>query len=155
MAWPKPNTELNAGKTSPRPWYADGLAFECTGCGQCCSGPEEGYVWVSPAEIQAIAEYLKLTSDQVIQRYTRQVGRRVSLIEKEGADCVFLNEATDGMRACAIYPVRPVQCRTWPFWPTNLRSPRAWSLAHGRCSGINRGRRHDLEHIENAAARTR
>ena len=33
-----------------KPWYASGLAFECTQCGDCCSGPEEGYVWVTPEE---------------------------------------------------------------------------------------------------------
>ena len=151
MASPKPKAQT----TPSRAWYADGLAFECTGCGQCCSGPEEGYVWITPAEIRAIAEYLERTTNQVVERYTRQVGRRVSLIEKENADCIFLGEATDGIRPCAIYPVRPVQCRTWPFWPTNLKSPRAWSLAQGRCGGINRGELHDLEHIANAAERTR
>ena len=26
------------------PWYADGLSFECTMCGNCCTGPP-GAVW--------------------------------------------------------------------------------------------------------------
>ena len=26
-------------------WYSEGLRFECTQCGACCSG-EPGYVWV-------------------------------------------------------------------------------------------------------------
>ena len=150
MAWPK----SKAKNIDSRCWYAEGLAFECTGCGQCCSGPEEGYVWVAPAEIEAIAEYLKLTVDQVVRQYTRRVGQRVSLIEKQNADCIFLGEATNGNHSCTIYPVRPVQCRTWPFWPTNLTSPRAWALAQQRCRGINRGRLHDLEHITDAAKRT-
>ena len=26
-------------------------------------------------------------------------------------------------KSCSIYGVRPLQCRTWPFWPENLASP--------------------------------
>ncbi|WP_296458322.1 hypothetical protein [Rubinisphaera sp.] len=39
-------------------WYKDGLKFECTQCGNCCTGGP-GAVWVSEEEIQAIAEYLE------------------------------------------------------------------------------------------------
>src|SRR5262249_1390597 len=38
------------------PWYQDGLRFECTRCGKCCSG-FPGFVWVSEAELQAIADF--------------------------------------------------------------------------------------------------
>ena len=38
-----------------KPWYADGLRFACTQCGNCCTG-EPGFVWVNDAEIAAIAE---------------------------------------------------------------------------------------------------
>ena len=38
----------------PRLWYRDGLQFECTQCGNCCTG-DPGYVWVTPEEIKAIA----------------------------------------------------------------------------------------------------
>ena len=39
------------------------------------------------------------------------------------------------------YPVRPLQCRTWPFWDTNLASQSAWDRAARRCHGMNHGRR--------------
>ncbi|MFM1805538.1 MAG: hypothetical protein RL136_2417, partial [Planctomycetota bacterium] len=29
------------------PWYAEGLRFECTQCGNCCSGGP-GAVWFTP-----------------------------------------------------------------------------------------------------------
>ena len=42
-------------------------------------------------------------------------------------------------KGCVIYPVRPAQCRTWPFWESNLRSRKNWdSIAEG-CPGIGRG----------------
>lgn len=34
------------------PWYAPGLSFTCTQCGNCCTG-EPGVVWVSDEEIHA------------------------------------------------------------------------------------------------------
>ena len=54
----------------------------------------------------------------------------------------------DGGMDCRIYPVRPRQCRTWPFWPVNLSSPETWALAAGRCPGINRGRIVLFEQVE-------
>jgi hypothetical protein len=134
-------------------WYEAGLAFECQGCGRCCAGPEEGYVWVTPAEIAAIAAHLGLSEAQMRRRYVRRVGRRFSLKERaESRDCVFLlpPASHDGrqVRGCRIYPVRPRQCRTWPFWPGNVSSPAAWAEAGTRCPGINRGRVHGPDRIE-------
>jgi Fe-S-cluster containining protein len=131
------------------PWYAAGLAFECSGCGGCCAGPEEGYVWATETEIAAIADFLGITEKQMYRDHARKVGRRFSLREvKKTKDCIFLKPDGHGGRGCSIYPVRPTQCRTWPFWPMNLRTPEDWSLAGLRCPGINRGPRFDIEAIE-------
>ena len=138
------------------PWYVAGLAFECVGCGRCCAGPQEGYVWVTGEEISAIAGHLGLSEQQMRRRYVRKVGRRFSLIEREGSnDCVFLGHEADGSRGCRIYPVRPLQCRTWPFWPSNLRDADSWSDAASRCPGINRGPLHDVAEIEAKSRATR
>jgi Fe-S-cluster containining protein len=67
-----------------------------------------------------IADFLKMTVGQLRREYLRRVGLRTTIIEHAHTrDCIFLREA-DGQRKCAIYPVRPSQCRTWPFWPSNL-----------------------------------
>ncbi|MCY2926972.1 MAG: YkgJ family cysteine cluster protein, partial [Planctomycetota bacterium] len=130
------------------PWFVAGLAFECAGCGGCCAGPAEGYVWVTPAEVQAIAAHLGLDPKAMLARHVRQVGRRQSLKEDPATrDCEFLRSAGPGRRTCAIYSVRPVQCRTWPFWASNLASPDDWAEAACRCTGINRGAIHSLAHI--------
>jgi len=142
--------------TKSPPWYAAGLAFECIGCGRCCAGPEEGYVWVTAEEIRAIARHLGISEKQMRRRYARRVGARMSLVElDESRDCVFLEPDGAGGRRCRIYPVRPTQCRTWPFWPGNLRSPDAWCAAAARCPGINRGPRYSREQIEERMRRTR
>lgn len=136
-------------------WYVGGLAFECTECGRCCGGPDEGYVWITDEEIAAAATHLGMEEADFRRRYTRKVGGRISLIEQENLDCVFLRDGKDGKRGCLIYAVRPRQCRTWPFWPDNLRSPGDWSLAGLRCPGVNRGPLHDVAHIEEQRDRTR
>jgi Fe-S-cluster containining protein len=132
-------------------WFIAGLAFECQGCGRCCAGPEEGFVWLTDTEAVAIARHLRLSEKAFRDRYVRTIGRRQSLIEqKKSKDCVFLR---DGQ--CQIYPVRPTQCRTWPFWHSNIASPEDWSMAGMRCKGINRGALHEPEHIRSQADATR
>jgi len=53
------------------------------------------------------------------------------------------------LTVCLVYPVRPRQCRTWPFWPEVLRSRDAWDRATEKCPGIGKGKYHDLLAIEN------
>ena len=66
-----------------RNWYADGLRFECTACGNCCTGTP-GYVWLSPAEQTEIAACLGIPVKQFKKRYTRLVHGMVSLLEAPG-----------------------------------------------------------------------
>ncbi len=115
------------------PWYKEGLKFKCTGCGQCCTGAP-GYVWVTEVEMAAMAQFLQISLQQFKRTYTRQRDNRYALIEKksENHNCVFLEE-----KRCQIYPVRPSQCRTFPWWKENLVSQESWALAAKSCEGIN------------------
>jgi Fe-S-cluster containining protein len=127
-----------------RPWYHAGLRFQCTGCGDCCTGAP-GYVWVNKEEIAALADYVDLEIDEFESRYVRQVGVRKSLHEHANGDCVFFDNAT---RKCRVYQFRPRQCRTWPFWDSNLRSPGAWAETCQVCPGSGTGKLYQLEAIE-------
>jgi Fe-S-cluster containining protein len=143
----------NAGESA---WYVIGLAFECVGCGACCAGPAEGYVWATEREIAAIAEHLGINEVQMYRAHVREVGRRFSLKERpDTKDCVFLEPAVNGKRGCQIYPVRPTQCRTWPFWSSNVDTPEAWALAGARCSGINRGSVYSPQQVQERRDATR
>ena len=143
-------------KPTEVPWYVAGLAFECAGCGGCCAGPAEGYVWVTAREIIAIAAHLGLSEADMLRRHVRQVGSRQSLKEDPlTRDCLFLRGDADGRRTCAIYAVRPVQCRTWPFWASNLATPDDWAEAAVRCPGINRGSIHTAAQIRERRDATR
>ncbi len=133
---------------SPRPapsrteWSADGLRFECTSCGACCTGPP-GYVLFSKGEGRALARRLGVTHAEFVRRYTQQTskGRSLGEVETEhGLDCVFLDRTSvPGKAICGVYEDRPTQCRTFPWWPENLRDRRAWERAARRCEGIGRG----------------
>ncbi len=127
------------------PWYREGLRFECTGCGGCCTG-SEGYVWVSDDEIAGIAKDLGLEIDDFGKRYLRRVGNsKYALLEdRSTGDCVFLFG-----RRCMIYDVRPKQCRTFPFWAENLKSKKNWEAAAEECEGISEDAPlHTFEEIE-------
>jgi len=45
------------GRSLETVWYAHGLHFECTRCGDCCRGAP-GYVWVREEEVERIARFL-------------------------------------------------------------------------------------------------
>ena len=129
-----------------RKWYEEGLSFECTQCGNCCSG-DPGYVWATKEEIGRISKFLGRTDGTLDGRHLRRIGLRYSLTEKPGGDCIFLRRNGDKTQ-CGIYSVRPMQCRTWPFWTQNLRSLSAWNEAHRICPGMNTGTHHEFVQIE-------
>ncbi len=130
-----------------KPWYSGGLRFECTGCGDCCTGAP-GYVWVTGSEIAALANLCGLAVEEFEAKYVRTVGIRKSLIEFDNGDCVFFDNRS---RRCRVYKARPRQCRTWPFWPSNLKSPSAWRAMADHCPGANCGKLIPLEEIERRA----
>jgi Fe-S-cluster containining protein len=134
-------------ETGDEPWYADGLRFTCTGCGDCCTGGP-GFVWVTQEEIDALAARLKLSSADFERRFVRTVGIRRSLKERPNYDCVFL----DANRRCTVYEDRPKQCRTWPFWNSNIASPQAWQQTCEACPGSGQGKLHSIGHIQEQAA---
>jgi len=127
-------------------WYREGLQFECTQCGNCCSG-DPGYVWATKEEIKGIAKFLGRDDHWLDKKHLRRVGLRYSLTEKPDGDCIFLKRE-GGKTMCGIYPVRPLQCRTWPFWTSNLRSSASWEEASRRCPGMNHGPQHAFVRIE-------
>lgn len=128
-------------------WYAAGLAFECRQSGNCCSGAP-GFVWVTKAEIKAIAKHLGQSDGWLDKEHLRRVGFRYSLTELPDGDCIFLKRTADGCTQCKINKVKPTQCGTWPFWTYNLKSPDNWNEAAQGCPGMNHGPVHDFVQIE-------
>lgn len=125
------------------PWYQDGLRFECTQCGGCCTG-FPGTVRVTAVEIDILSRRLGLSEDEFRKGYTRSVGAdELSLREKPNLDCVFYG----GDAGCQVYEDRPKQCRTWPFWRRVVRSATTWETEAASCPGMDIGRLYDAESI--------
>jgi Fe-S-cluster containining protein len=128
-----------------QPWYNQGLRFECTQCGNCCTGAP-GYVWVNQAEIEALASNVGMSDvAQFEELYVRRIGVRRSLKELSNGDCVFFDNAS---RRCTVYGARPRQCRTWPFWDSNLESPERWAQTCEVCPGSGHGQLYSIQQIE-------
>lgn len=123
---------MTTNSNSALPWYQEGLRFECTGCGGCCTG-FPGYVWVTDEEIMLMAERMQMSFKDFSMKYTRFVDGRVSLRENAVSyDCVFLEDK----KRCGLYDLRPKQCKTFPFWPQNIETPEAWNEIALHCEGI-------------------
>lgn len=123
-------------------WYRDGLRFECTRCGNCCTGAP-GVVWVTDENIEDIAAYRNEKFAEVYARFTRPFGSKRSLREKENGDCIFY----DRSQGCTIYSVRPPQCRTWPFWHSNVDTETDWQRTCKTCPGAGQGELIPVEEI--------
>ena len=127
-----------------RDWFeeGEGLRFQCTLCGNCCTGPE-GYVHVSDDEATALAARFQMTRETFLADFTRDTAMGRSLKETStphGLDCIFLDRTKiPGKAICGVYEDRPEQCRTWPFWPSIVQSRRNWESAKRTCPGIDTG----------------
>jgi len=89
----------------------------CEECGgKCCTGAS-GYIWVTPFEMEKIANFLKISVEELKYLYLKKVEYKFSikekLLEKDNYACLFFDEKN---KKCMIYEVRPNQCRTFPFW---------------------------------------
>ena len=113
-------------------------------------------MWVTQNDVESIAAHLRVSLQEIMDKYVRKVEKRMSLREvKKTKDCVFLETARGGQRKCSIYSYRPTQCLTWPFWQSNIGDSDDWLMASTRCAGINRGKLHSVEEIETRRDATR
>ena len=106
-----------------------------------------------------MASTLGVTFEHFMDHYTHHTPAGLSLREipgTHGLDCIFLDRTTmPGKAICRVYEARPSQCRTWPFWDGNLRSPAHWQRASRTCPGINKGTHYTPLQIRLARAEDR
>jgi len=102
-------------------------------------------VWLDTNEFSSLVSSLGLPPEDVLDIYAQDVvAGWVKLKSKEtttdamiavdqqevlslataGEQCIFLE--SDG-KLCTIYTSRPVQCRTYPYWPSIVDSEAAWA----------------------------
>lgn len=129
-----------------------GLRFECTRCGACCRR-DDGHLFLSAVDLRRLAEHLTLSDEEFFLQYCEivdvRLAQRVSLAADPDGRCVFL----DGNR-CAVYEHRPLQCRSFPFWASNLADTEAWNSVGQVCPGVNQGRLWPSQELEEILERS-
>ena len=111
----------------------------------CCRF-DTGYVFLSHNDLSRLAEGIGASVEEVEREYCTRVElgfvSRLSLREQENKDCVFW---IDG--ECSVYEHRPLQCRSYPFWPAHLADRSEWDRLERECPGVNIGTRHSAAEI--------
>jgi Fe-S-cluster containining protein len=130
-----------------RYFFDAGIRFECRRCGACCTG-EPGIIRISEPEIRLLADFLGIPVPDLTRLHLRPLSSGFSIAEEADGACRFYDQG------CRIYPVRPLQCRTYPFWFSRMRSMRQWEKTLGQCPGIGNGLLYSREHILDMLSRS-
>ncbi len=70
----------------------------------------KGFVYLTEADAERIAEYLGLSARAFAKRYCYRTRRQLRLRVPREAQCHFLRDG-----GCSIHAVKPTQCRIFPF----------------------------------------
>jgi Fe-S-cluster containining protein len=123
------------------------IRFECQRCGRCChTRADAGIVALTPADRERLADHLGLTPAAFLRRYTLSLGKLIHLRDGEPGACILLEDG-----GCAAYPARPLQCRTWPFWPEHLVAGAFEREVGSFCPGAGQGEEWDPEAVRTIA----
>lgn len=134
---------MNNIKMTQKQFYKDGIRFECQGSGRCCTSRGiYGFIYLNLEERRHIAKHLGTSTLQFTKRYCDKADGFFYLKDPD-KDCRFLNR-----RKCEVYEARPLQCRTWPFWPENMNSKSWDSEVAPFCAGVGKGRLYTAEEIK-------
>lgn len=75
-----------------------------------------------------------MKTQQFTRDYCEKTAGYYHLKDDPGSkDCIFLKD-----KRCTVYEGRPTQCRTWPFWPENMKA-RKWDDIASFCPGVGKG----------------
>ncbi len=109
----------------------EAFRFRCTSCGNCCRGP--GSVFFTPDELNAVFRYLELRGEEQarLRRLVVQGEENGYLVHRTAGACRFLGNDN----RCTIYPVRPLQCRSFPFWPSTFADRSGLEATAKECPG--------------------
>ncbi|KJR41467.1 Uncharacterized protein MCHI_002636 [Candidatus Magnetoovum chiemensis] len=87
----------------------------CSSCSAICCRGSSGNIWVNYGEIYNICNLLGINIIDGMSRFFEKRENRYSvreIVDVKDSCCIFLNNDNQ----CSIYPARPLQCRTFPFW---------------------------------------
>lgn len=96
-----------------------------------------GYVYLTEDDVTNAAAHLGMPQAdfEATYIYRTRHSRRIRKPRAKGKQCPFL-----GAEGCEIHPVKPVQCRLFPFWPELVEDRKAWTKTATWCPGIGQGK---------------
>ena len=127
--------------------YPKQLRFQCTRCALCCGDVKTRArrILLLKSEVeqisQAIAKPAQEFADEIEDRepYVYEMKKTA-----EEGKCFFLSDS-----ACAIYELRPLICRFYPFELTGSKDQEHVFLCTKECPGIGEGKLLEKEYFEN------
>lgn len=115
------------------------MRFECqSGCTSCCE--QQGFVYLTEEDITRLSAFLGLTPEAFEIRYVYRTKNLRRLRVPRHAQCEFLQDG-----GCSVHLAKPMQCRTFPFWPELVGNKKNWAKAAAWCPGMGKG---DLVNIQ-------
>lgn len=124
-------------------FYDDGVRFECTRCGHCCTC--EGYVFITAADLGRLIENEGFELEELQKHYFSSYQGYTVLRDNSRGDCIFWDSEIKG---CKIYKNRPTQCQTYPFWKINFKTKGDLNREYQECPGLGRGKLYTKEEID-------
>ena len=126
------------------------IRFSCTRSGKCCkSQGEPGFVALNSEDIERLEKHLgkprssfAVAADFSSFRYQKETHARWVLKDTH-PQCSFLVD-----NQCSIHEVKPLQCRTWPFWPEFIDGGELSKEKLSFCKGVGRGEPIPWEQVE-------
>jgi Fe-S-cluster containining protein len=107
--------------------------FACQpGCTKCCD--VRGFVYITENDLRRMAEYVGLSAQAFETQYVVRFKQLLRLRKPRRSQCHFLTE-----QGCSVHPVKPVQCRLYPFWPELVEERANWEAERKMCPGIGKG----------------
>ncbi|VFQ44317.1 YkgJ family cysteine cluster protein [Desulfoluna butyratoxydans] len=110
--------------------------FECTQCGECCTG--FGGTYMTEEDVQRIAAFIGMTPEEFVATRCQIVDGMPVIASGQDGRCVFFKDN------CTIHAVKPRMCRAWPFIDAVARVPSNWDLMADACPGIRKGFPHEV-----------
>jgi len=121
------------------------MRFECqeSCAGRCCKlswGGDRSYIFLTKSDMIRLGFFLGAKSPTEFASFGRFTSTRFTrgetsqwFLKTNEKGCVFLKDGK-----CGVYQARPLQCRSFPFWPENMAADR-WSKLKEICPGIDEG----------------
>jgi Fe-S-cluster containining protein len=119
--------------------------FECQpGCINCCT--QSGHIYVTEEDLDRISAYVGLDRKAFEERYVYRTKNRLRFTVPRTRWCHFLTPT-----GCTIHAVKPLQCRTFPYWPENVTGRSAWKDLRRYCPGVGVGPLVQIEAVRQQA----